>query len=152
MPPKKSCASSAPKPPRLVNKGQNLVMTLYITTFCLTSSNIYIYIYLLWWPSAVFHRHRNTDAFWWGLLIKSRQLGCLQHANPGRSAKSAQYEKSLLPHKGMVWGTFARFIKRCNLFCNVGDRSCTLSGRAHRHIVHDPTSEAFGSVLVYHLH
>ena len=39
MPPKKSCTSSAPKPPRLINKGQKLtVMTSYVTTFCATSS------------------------------------------------------------------------------------------------------------------
>ena len=31
--------------------------------------------------------------FWWGLLIKSRWLGCLQQANSNRSARSAQYEK-----------------------------------------------------------
>ena len=45
MLPKKSCASSAPKPPGLANKGQKFtVITLYITTFCPTFSKIDMFL------------------------------------------------------------------------------------------------------------
>ena len=49
---------------QLVEKGQKpTVITLYITTFCLTSLIKSIYRYFQQWPSIVFHRHRNINAF-----------------------------------------------------------------------------------------